>query len=337
MIGSINKSKCVSRQSNIEILRIVAMLLIVLHHLGIYGLKDGGIIIQFLDSITIIGVNIFLLISGFFSIKLRWSSLLNLFFLCLFFNLLHVFLDSILFDIVHTPGDYIKAFMAFSHPGGWFMNVYFCLVLFSPLLNLAFKQMDQKLDVLILVCLSVINVYLGFFLHNDVNNSGYNLSQFIYIYYLGHLIHKYFKTLCEIKKKYFILLYLVSSFITLILSYFGMKYWNFHYYNSPFVIISAVCVFSWFARLEIRNIKFVNDVAKSMLAVYLFSNRGGVATLIYKLSRSIYTFSNEILVILGFIALLFGIFVCAIVIDRFRILICSPLLRWLDVKIKTTK
>ena len=60
------------------------------------------------------------------------------------FNLLHVFLDSILFDIVHTPGDYIKAFMAFSHPGGWFMNVYFCLVLFSPLLNLAFKQMDQK-------------------------------------------------------------------------------------------------------------------------------------------------------------------------------------------------
>jgi len=313
MIDSINKSKCVSRQSNIEILRIVAMLLIVLHHLCIYGIKDGGIIIQFIDSITIIGVNIFLLISGFFSIKLRWSSLLNLFFLCLFFNLLHVFLDSILFDIVHTPGDYIKAFMAFSHPGGWFMNVYFCLVLFSPLLNLAFKQMDQKLDVLILICLSVINVYLGFFLHNDV------------------------KTLRKIKKKYFILLYLVSSFITIILSYFGMKYWNFHYYNSPFVIISAVCVFSWFARLEIRNIKFVNDVAKSMLAVYLFSNRGGVATLIYKLSRSIYTFSNEILVILGFIALLFGIFVCAIVIDRFRILICSPLLRWLDVKIKTTK
>ena len=83
--------------------------------------------------------------------------------------------------------------MAFSHPGGWFMNVYFCLVLFSPLLNLAFKQMDQKLDVLILICLSVINVYLAFFLHNDVNNSGYNLSQFIYIYYLGHLIHKHFK------------------------------------------------------------------------------------------------------------------------------------------------
>ena len=86
MIGSINKSKCVFRQSNIEILRIVAMLLIVLHHLCIYGIESGGFIIQALDSITIIGVNIFLLISGFFSIKLRWSSLLNLFFLCLFFT-----------------------------------------------------------------------------------------------------------------------------------------------------------------------------------------------------------------------------------------------------------
>ena len=46
MIGSINKSKCVFRQSNIEILRIVAMLLIVLHHLCIYGIESGGFIIQ---------------------------------------------------------------------------------------------------------------------------------------------------------------------------------------------------------------------------------------------------------------------------------------------------
>ena len=112
MIGSINKSKCVSRQSNIEILRIVAMLLMYSIIMYLWN-KRWRIIIQFLDSITIIGVNIFLLISGFFSIKLRWSSLLNLFFLCLFFNLLHVFLDSILFDIVHTPGDYIKAFYGF--------------------------------------------------------------------------------------------------------------------------------------------------------------------------------------------------------------------------------
>lgn len=53
MIGPLNKSKCVFRQSNIEILRIVAMLLIVLHHLCIYGIESGGFIIQALDSITI--------------------------------------------------------------------------------------------------------------------------------------------------------------------------------------------------------------------------------------------------------------------------------------------
>lgn len=334
MFDSLNKSKCISRQSNIEILRIVAMSLIVMHHLCIYGIKDGNLVIKIIDSISIIGVNVFLLISGYFSIKLKWQSLLNLVLLCLFYNFLHIFLDLSVFSIEHSVSDYIKAFMAFSHPGGWFMNVYFCLVLVSPLLNSAFKQMNLQMDLLVLICLSVINVYLGFFLHNDVNSSGYNLSHFLYVYYLGYLIHKYFPFLCKINKKYIVLLWVVSSLITIVLSYIGSKSWNFHYYNSPFVLISAICVFSWFVRLKIKDIKFINEIAKSMLAVYLFSNRGGVAALVYRLSKYMYNLSNEGLIILGFITLVFGIFLCAIVIDRIRILICAPLLKLLNMKNK---
>lgn len=275
MIESLKTSKYISRQSNIEILRIVAMILIVLHHLCIYGIKGGGTTIEVIDSITIIGVNIFLLISGYFSIKLKWHSLVNLILLCLFYNFLHIFLDLTLFNIENSVSDYIKACMAFSHPGGWFMNVYFCLVLFSPLLNSAFKQMEREMDLLVLICLSIMNIYLGFILHNDVNSSGYNLSHFIYMYYIGHLIRKYFPLLCKIDKKYIVLLYISSSFVTIILSNSGPNSWNYHYYNSPFVVISAICVFIWFAQLKINDIKLINEIAKSMLAVYLFSNRGG--------------------------------------------------------------
>ena len=125
MIESLKTSKYISRQSNIEILRIVAMILIVLHHLCIYGIK-GGMTIEVIDSITIIGVNIFLLISGYFSIKLKWHSLVNLILLCLFYNFLHIFLDLTLFNIENSVSDYIKACMAFSPPGEL---VYECIFL----------------------------------------------------------------------------------------------------------------------------------------------------------------------------------------------------------------
>lgn len=299
MKNDINKLHNNPRQSNIELLRIVAMLFIVIHHLCIYGIKNYTVTVEAVDTISIIGVNVFLLISGYFSINLRWKSIFNLLLLCLFYNILHLLIDVYCFNIAHSKSDIIKAFMPLSHPGGWFMNVYFCLMLVSPLLNIGFKQFTKQQDTLFFTCFSVVNLYLGFLLHNDVNSSGYNLVQFIYVYYLGHLVRKYSYFLVKINTNIFILIWLFSSLTTFILSFLGPSSWNYHSYNSPFVLISSISVFCCFLRINMGYVKIVNEVAKSMLAVYLFTNRGGISILIYKFCNLICRFEHDGMVVLS--------------------------------------
>ncbi len=83
------------RKSNIELIRILAMMMIVIWHFIVHGLNqneygDSILLSPFQYSIASffsIGVNLFILISGYFSIKLSWQGILRLYFLCLFYNL----------------------------------------------------------------------------------------------------------------------------------------------------------------------------------------------------------------------------------------------------------
>ena len=88
------------RESNIELLRLVIMAFIVLHHFIFHGLGlyrylalgaspllsgsqiDCALIV---DSFLIAAVDVFILISGYFSIKLKASSFVKLFSIVSFF------------------------------------------------------------------------------------------------------------------------------------------------------------------------------------------------------------------------------------------------------------
>lgn len=92
-----------TRASNIELLRLVSMAFIVLHHFIFHGLGQyrylafgetpllsGGAYSAALiaDSFLIAGVNVFILISGYFSIKFSAKGFVKLFCMCSFFTLL---------------------------------------------------------------------------------------------------------------------------------------------------------------------------------------------------------------------------------------------------------
>ena len=82
-----------TRYSSFELLRLVAMLLIVTHHMVVkylkicgyddpYSLQEDGVLGIFLNSMAIIGVNLFVMISGWFGIKRVWSQMIRLIFDC---------------------------------------------------------------------------------------------------------------------------------------------------------------------------------------------------------------------------------------------------------------
>lgn len=76
------------RDSNIELLRVVAMLMILTLHTrfeGIEAVYDGIVDANHLcrfsfQALSIVGVNLFVLISGYFGIRMKASSIINLLF-----------------------------------------------------------------------------------------------------------------------------------------------------------------------------------------------------------------------------------------------------------------
>lgn len=79
------------RQSNLELCRIVAILLVVLLHsnFGWCGwpssIDDCNIPMLFVEAFAIVGVNVFVMITGYFSTNLKTKSIINLFYICLFY------------------------------------------------------------------------------------------------------------------------------------------------------------------------------------------------------------------------------------------------------------
>ena len=77
------------RQSNLEALRLVCMLMILNLH-SFWGYNHGSGIVQALDffreTTSICAVNVFLLISGYFGIKWKWKSFYNLIFQIFFYS-----------------------------------------------------------------------------------------------------------------------------------------------------------------------------------------------------------------------------------------------------------
>lgn len=95
----------VSRLSNFELLRLVAIFMIIIHHLVIksaqtcgythpYDLNQDGLTGVFLNSLTASGVNLFLLISGWFGVRKLKRKLLDLSLIVSYIVLLQIYFVS---------------------------------------------------------------------------------------------------------------------------------------------------------------------------------------------------------------------------------------------------
>ena len=147
------------RLSNFELLRILAMFMIVAHHFVVHSglnltnelLSVNGIWMQLLMVGGKIGVNIFVLISGYFLIessRLNYIKLIK-FWLQVFFYSVFFFLITLLYQMlyIHTTvsiSDIIHVLFPLSFEQWWFASVYFVLFLLSPFLNRLLKSINQK-------------------------------------------------------------------------------------------------------------------------------------------------------------------------------------------------
>lgn len=157
------------RSSNIELLRIVAMFMIVVHHYcvnsGLPELVDltgsftfNSFLAQFLSIGGKVGVNVFFIISGYFMVKsrMKWVKVFKILFEMLLYNITAFLLLTAL-GYRYSSSDYLHILPFVLNVAESFMASYLMLYILSPVLNKSLQALDRREYRYLLLCL------LGFF------------------------------------------------------------------------------------------------------------------------------------------------------------------------------
>lgn len=263
------------RDSSIELIRIIAILFILFEHIVVFTFNPVGFPINEphliedsvhpygLVSIFITGVNLFVLISGFFGIRLRMKKLLSLYLCVLFYSIITTFGFSFLgFDV--TMPRIIKMFLCFDE--GWFMPNYIALMLIAPIFNKHLESVSKSSLSLVLICLTFVDVYQGYMRGLLGNENGFNVIHFTFLYYVGAYINRYG---IPFSRMQLLVIYLCSTLLIFASTFIRDNGYFAYSYNSPLVIIAAVSLFEIIRGLKITYRPSINALARLAFPIFL--------------------------------------------------------------------
>lgn len=303
-----------NRLSNFELLRIIAMLGIIIHHSTVHGLlknidfvqyfihnSDKFVAQQFFVMVGKIGVLLFVLITGYFSInsKFKIQKIFSLILTTLFYSILCTLL-AILIDptikidlqlILHT-------IFPISFEQYWFINYFLLLYLAMPILNLFWKSISLSIKKIILIIFLIIqcvpSTISGFFPIFNSFNYGLN-GDFLTTFILAYLLGAYFKEQQSFESIRTLSISFISILITFglfaIISTFTIKNQNatsitsFTFLNwnidNIFCFVFSILIFSLFANIKIPNISWINFLSKSAFSVYLIHDNPLIRSILW--------------------------------------------------------
>lgn len=347
------KGSYLKRDSNLELLRIICMYFIVIHHLLTHAfnwilgynfetvISSYALIATTINSFFFISVNCFILISGYFSIKLKFDKIFHIYLICVFYSSIcyffHLFNDH---QIIGRTFIYQSILVISNTKDWWFIQSYFFLCLFSPLLNRAILNVNKMEHLTMLLLLTIVNVYFGFLWQNPINNNGYNLMNFIYLYLIGSYLKNYIPSI-NLRKNRFLYL---GSYAILIFLFFSSLLINLFLlksdflikrswlYNNPLILLGSIFFFLFFLSFELRN-KIINGIATSVFAIYLLHENQYIAPIIYSFIKGLlhYKFLSNNVVLVFLIILFYGLIIMffLIITDKFFMLLIKPVEKWL--------
>ena len=310
------------RSSNFELLRIAAMVMIVMHHVIVHGIypqlgeASTPVTLQVMDSLLIYGVNLFVMISGYFLIKLSWRSYINLMWIIAFYKLFHLCADTFVLGIGHPWYEWMaKPLSGPVSGGGWFVDIYVLLMLVSPLLNKLLQSVQKKEYYGGLLILVLLDIGYAHLLKMHFDASGYSLLHFITLYVIGYGVRHY----QSVSWKTAGMLLLVSIALTSILSVLPMKLpFIMSGYNNPLVMLSSCCIFILFATIRMKPNRIVNGIAASVFPVYLIHDGGNVGKLFYASIGALWKGNAPCIFVLQVLVLIVALFLVTIMLDQIR-------------------
>lgn len=333
------------RLSNIELLRIISMLLIITTHFWGHGIDLASIepftlpyyFGWFVKGISYVSVNTYVLISAYFlcrskfqvnKLLILWFEIefysVSLYVLAVFSNTVHFSLKGVLTALFPVcTGEY------------WFVTIYIGLFLLHPILDFFIAAMNRRqhgVTVAILILLFVVIPNVFFFSKWLNFGTGYGIVWFVVLYFIGSYLRLYVTkewikknaTKIRILSVVFLLLpgisRIVIAFTTrLILGHVvgaGLFFSN----NSIIIVPATILFFLTFLTFDIKNKKIekvINKLSSGSFAVYLIHDNPNISTKMWSiLAEGIHLYDMRL--VIEFLGVIIGIYVACVIIDAIR-------------------
>lgn len=287
------------RSSNIELLRIIAIFLILCFHCC----KHSAVHYPPASSVSQrswmrlmglggrMGVNVFILISGYFlcksGIKIRKLILIYLQ-MVTYSILIFVFLKICDYEIEYLPS-FVQRLFPVSHILWWFATGYVILSLLFPLLNLFVNHMGQAAHRNVLIAGFIVWSLIYTFSGNEMYCN--HVIWFCYLYVCGAYIRCYMDRFRH-SAAWYLILALVMYALLFILSSAAQQpasqtLWkrvfavNIHEMKTAPVFLISVLLLVGFARLQIPPNKIINTIASTSFGIYLIHDEPNIRKLLW--------------------------------------------------------
>lgn len=345
-----------NRQINLELLRIVSMIFIILAHYAGHGgvaeialINSNRLIGSFLEIGGRLGTNLFILITGYFFMKSNFDKRKIL------KTILQVLFYSVIFGLVVPSAVYkktipikqiIKSIFPIIYKTYWFPTVYIVICLFSTFIKSMISSLSkEEFKNILKIFFVTLVVVPTFFIGSSTFVS--DLSVMLFVCFIGIYISKYKYEIKSLKLKNEILIMLLMVAIIyisqVVLIFISEKHPIIQSLipflrrsNSLPMVLLSITIFNVFRKLTInRNGALILILAKTSFGVYLFHDNPFFKDILWHtiLRTQDFYYCNIIFFFLHIIISTIVIYATGTVIELIRIeLIDKRLLKKIDLE-----
>lgn len=320
------------RNSSVELLRVLCLVFIFWMH-GAASFVDNGISAWISIAVTVIGnigVSCFILISGYYGIRLDIKKMMHLDLMLVFYSWVGLIL---LIFWGERPGG--EALLSHIFPvigkQSWYFTCYFALAFLSPFLNeLVDKFEELRLRQLLIVMLVIFSGVTTVFFFDINDDGGKGIVHMVMLYLIGRYLGVY-QAEKKVETRRLICTFALIAGINFCLN--GALYIvtgsvrnSYARDNTLFTVAEAVCIFLIFRNLYFEN-GFINRVAKCVPAVFMFEWTLRNLILHYVADVTVYAGENYYELLVLVLAIILVALGC--LIDMVRVAVFSGVENWI--------
>lgn len=340
------------RNSSFELLRIILMIFIILSHIMYHTkslpklssenyrtlIDNKYIFLRIISNYGKFGDIIFIMISGFFSIKRTTFHYVKFILIATQTYTYHyslIFISNklkILFKDVKLIKQRKGAmfFPLISINGHWFSQNYLLILIFMPFINTGLLNLSyQQYKILVILIIAFYCVIKGIISIYKISNEIFSVNPFLKLllpYIIGGFIRIFdlkFKSFWKYSGIIFFILTIIMEVIFDKLALYFKNYLWIAYQShlslqlySIFPIISSIGIVYIFKNIEIYN-KYINFISSSVLGIYLIHANKNIAPFIYNAIYTTNDYKKKYFFFKYFIKA-FIIFIASLLIDIIR-------------------